>query len=361
MHFVFFACGVSILLFACSQLLTKDKEPVHYCMAFACFILSYILIYFWAVDAGFSRLIPAALVSSDISATFLSGPAFYLASLTILDEGRRPVRSYTAYFVAPAIFAVGFGIYNAFVSPPYLPGFASIPSHFASPLLTALTAGSYGSITAAILLDLLAARRLSRTEQVSRARIFRTQVVFLFLYLAASFLPLAGIALRSDRLIALGVFVSGLIALGFTLTCTSIMYFSRGAIDSPMRPVAAKPEWDSLSGELSARLERLMAESVPYRDENLTAAVLARMLDVDPKRLSYHLRTAHGSGFRGYINDWRLQAVGLDLVREPRRSILDIAFENGFNSKSSFNTLFVKKYGMTPREYRKAAQAHAQA
>ena len=77
------------------------------------------------------------------------------------------------------------------------------------------------------------------------------------------------------------------------------------------------------------------------------------MLGEEPKRLSYHLNVSLSTSFRGYINELRLAAVCQDLLAEPRRSILDIAFANGFNSKSSFNTLFFKKYGITPREFRR--------
>jgi AraC-like DNA-binding protein len=48
--------------------------------------------------------------------------------------------------------------------------------------------------------------------------------------------------------------------------------------------------------------------------------------------------------FRGYINEFRLTAVCRDLLLDPRHSILDIGFSNGFNSKSSFNALFFRKY-----------------
>jgi AraC-like DNA-binding protein len=43
-----------------------------------------------------------------------------------------------------------------------------------------------------------------------------------------------------------------------------------------------------------------------------------------------------------------------DLLADPGRTILDTAFANGFNSKSSFNDLFFKKYRMTPKEFRRA-------
>ena len=58
--------------------------------------------------------------------------------------------------------------------------------------------------------------------------------------------------------------------------------------------------------------------------------------------------------FKSSINELRLEAVCRELMADPRRTILDTIFANGFNSKSSFNDLFFKKYGMTPKEFRRA-------
>ena len=96
-----------------------------------------------------------------------------------------------------------------------------------------------------------------------------------------------------------------------------------------------------------------MKTEAPYRDETLSLRQLAGMLGVEPKRLSYHLNLHHAKSFRSYINELRLEAVCRDLMADSHRTILDTAFANGFNSKSSFNELFLKKYGKTPKEFRR--------
>ena len=78
------------------------------------------------------------------------------------------------------------------------------------------------------------------------------------------------------------------------------------------------------------------------------------MLRVEPERLSYHLRSTRSVSFRSYLNDVRLEAVcgRRDLVHTPTAPGTDTAFEAGFTSKTTFNTLFAKKYGMSPRRFR---------
>ena len=155
---------------------------------------------------------------------------------------------------------------------------------------------------------------------------------------------------RNDRLAMAGCATIGLIAVAYTLSHMGFSYFSQ---DRPPMLRRARPEWDESAEELASRLQSLMGEAAPYRDEELSLQALALMLGVKPWRLSYHLNSRLSFNFRGYINDWRLKSVCEDLLKCPGRSILDIAFENGFNSKSRFNSLFLQKYGMTPSEYRR--------
>jgi AraC-like DNA-binding protein len=59
--------------------------------------------------------------------------------------------------------------------------------------------------------------------------------------------------------------------------------------------------------------------------------------------------------FSDYINSYRVKHA-MNLLADPalkEKTILWILFEAGFNSKSSFNTIFKKVAGCTPAEYRK--------
>ena len=64
-----------------------------------------------------------------------------------------------------------------------------------------------------------------------------------------------------------------------------------------------------------------------------------------------------GKNFYGWINEYRIQEVLDAMNREGTRdhSIIRIAYESGFYSKSTFNTIFKKKLGVTPSEYRTKA------
>jgi len=104
-----FACGVGILFFALIQLLAGSNQPLRNMIAFNCFALSYVMFYLWAGATGILLKLPA-LANSDITLRYPIVMTFYLAALTILHEGRRPVRRYVVYYIAPVLLAVCSGM-----------------------------------------------------------------------------------------------------------------------------------------------------------------------------------------------------------------------------------------------------------
>lgn len=101
------------------------------------------------------------------------------------------------------------------------------------------------------------------------------------------------------------------------------------------------------------RLDSLMTEGRIYTDCDLTLADLSRKLGVTPHQLSELLNSQLGMGFRQYVNRYRIERAKDILARNPDRTILDVAFDCGFGSKSPFNSAFFQATGQTPSEWRK--------
>jgi AraC-like DNA-binding protein len=125
-------------------------------------------------------------------------------------------------------------------------------------------------------------------------------------------------------------------------------------------PPAKKYEWSSLTPETSERyLRRLlqsMAEEKLYLDTELTVAKLAEKLSIPPPHLSQIINERLKQSFVDFINTYRVEEAKRKLLDPLKRhySVLAIAEEAGFNSKSSFNSVFKKHAQMTPSEFRKA-------
>jgi AraC-like DNA-binding protein len=350
MPYLLLACGVGILFFALIQLLAGSSQPLRNMIVFNCFTISYMMFYLWAAATGMLVRLPA-LANSDIALRYPTVMSFYLAALTILHEGRRPVQSYAAYYLAPVLLAACSGLYSVLISPLFLRMHGALPGHYSDPLFMTLTIIGDLSFMCSCILNLLAARRLFLARKIQDRAGFRHQVVILFAYLASSIFLVVSSALRNEGLYTAACLMVGIIVVFYALTRSAAFYFSPDL--RPPRLRQRMPQWDSSASDLDTRLASLMEREAPYRDETLSLRHLAGMLGVEPKRLSYHLNLQHSKSFRSYINELRLEAVCRELMADPRCTILDTAFANGFNSKSSFNDLFYKKYGLTPKEFRR--------
>lgn len=125
--------------------------------------------------------------------------------------------------------------------------------------------------------------------------------------------------------------------------------------------VAPKYQKSALDEESAARifedLQRLMKDVSPWREPELDLAGLAERLGVSVHYLSQTINTHAGVNFYDYVNSFRVEAVQEALSRSHAASVLDIAFDCGFNSKSAFYTSFKRQTGLTPKAYQEAKRA----
>lgn len=99
----------------------------------------------------------------------------------------------------------------------------------------------------------------------------------------------------------------------------------------------------------------IMNTDKPYLKSDLTLRELAGKLSLSPHNLSEVLNTHLNQNFYDFINRYRVEEVKQRLAdsKSEQFSLLGIAFDSGFNSKSAFNTIFKKHTGVTPSQYRK--------
>lgn len=106
---------------------------------------------------------------------------------------------------------------------------------------------------------------------------------------------------------------------------------------------------------LLARLLAYMSEVKPFLDPELTLTTLAKALNVSRSQLSQLINEGTGDNFYDFINKYRVEEVKR-LMGDPQvknYSLLGIALEAGFKSKSTFNLIFKRYTGLTPSAYLK--------
>ncbi|MEM6723718.1 MAG: helix-turn-helix domain-containing protein [Bacteroidota bacterium] len=107
----------------------------------------------------------------------------------------------------------------------------------------------------------------------------------------------------------------------------------------------------------SLLLEKMEAEKY-YLNPTLSLKELAEKIDLHPNKLSWLLNEKLDHNFYEFINSYRLKAFQAKATDPSfaHLSILGLAYESGFNSKSVFNHYFKKVTGQTPKAWVKAHQ-----
>ena len=85
----------------------------------------------------------------------------------------------------------------------------------------------------------------------------------------------------------------------------------------------------------------------------ISSGDIAAAAGFSPNYLSRKVREAAGIGVHDYLVFIRLRNAAFELLSTDD-SVTDIALRNGFSDSNYFKDVFKKKYGRTPREYRKA-------
>ena len=89
-----------------------------------------------------------------------------------------------------------------------------------------------------------------------------------------------------------------------------------------------------------------------FRDPDLTLAKLSAATSVTGVNISQVLNTHMNTGFYDYVNRYRIENA-CDIMARENKTVLDIALQVGFNSRSTFNLAFKKVTGTTPSQYRR--------
>ncbi|MBM9578438.1 AraC family transcriptional regulator [Leptospira sp. 201903070] len=108
---------------------------------------------------------------------------------------------------------------------------------------------------------------------------------------------------------------------------------------------------------LEKNLHSLLEEKKIYKEENLGLSRLAEELGISPHQLSEYLNLHLKRNFFQLINGCRIAEAKHRLLHSPKETVLSIAYEVGFQSKSSFNDAFRKEVGLSPTEFRKKGES----
>ena len=123
------------------------------------------------------------------------------------------------------------------------------------------------------------------------------------------------------------------------------------------RTIESKQEKDisikEYDQQLKTRIEQLMEREKIFKNPRLTLFDLATALDTHPKKISQVINNGFQMNFNDFVNSYRITEVinKVEANEDHLRTLLGLAFDSGFNSKSTFNRAFKKQTSCTPKEY----------
>jgi AraC-like DNA-binding protein len=111
---------------------------------------------------------------------------------------------------------------------------------------------------------------------------------------------------------------------------------------------------DKKADDLLQKLISFVETNKPYIDRDLSIHDLSALTGISRHHITQILNEKHGRNFFTFINEYRIKEV-IERFSDPKfnnYTILAIAFDAGFNSKTTFNSIFKSQTGLTPSQYR---------
>jgi TolB-like protein/class 3 adenylate cyclase/AraC-like DNA-binding protein/Tfp pilus assembly protein PilF len=110
-----------------------------------------------------------------------------------------------------------------------------------------------------------------------------------------------------------------------------------------------------LAEEYVKKLLAFIRDEKPYLDPELTLRSLSEQLDMQPNQLSWLINECLVKNYNDFINHYRIETFK-SLAQDPANAsitIMGLAYDSGFNSKTTFNKSFKKETGLTPKQFLK--------
>jgi AraC-like DNA-binding protein len=118
--------------------------------------------------------------------------------------------------------------------------------------------------------------------------------------------------------------------------------YARSALDQPTRT------------RIQSKLRHAMNDLQLFRDSRLTLRDLCERINENPHYVSQVINQDLHSNFYDFVNGHRIESAKQALAGASETTVLEVALDAGFNSKSTFNAAFRRYVGMTPTEYRQS-------
>ncbi|WP_442265844.1 helix-turn-helix domain-containing protein [Tenacibaculum sp. ZS6-P6] len=110
-----------------------------------------------------------------------------------------------------------------------------------------------------------------------------------------------------------------------------------------------------------SKINTLMDTQKPYLNQELNLSMLSELLEMKPKQVSLKINQNFSKNFYDFVNSYRVKEFQerVKSNNNQKLSLLGLAYDCGFNSKSTFNSVFKKQTKLTPTQYIKTLKNYS--
>ncbi|MBL3546855.1 AraC-like DNA-binding protein [Chryseobacterium rhizosphaerae] len=358
---IFYWAGIVIACFSSFLILGKQKKKtVDFLLAFWFLIIGIHLVFFVLFRSGGYLKFPY-LIGFEIPFPFMHGPMLYLYILSL--TGRNTGKKMWILHWVPVLM-----IYMILLQ------FLMLPPQDRMAVYQNKGKGyevlsdviKFLMILSGILyvgLSLLAVRKYKKeiSDQYSNTEKINLNWSY-YLITGIAFIWIA-VIIRNDILIFSMVVLFILVAAYFGISRVGILDLPLAVditgekeADHNVAKYQKNSPGDNIIQAIYEKLVYKMKHEKLYKDPDLNLNHVAQLLDVHPNLLSQTINSLENKNFYDYINRQRIEEFKriAMLPENQKYTILSLAFESGFNSKTSFNRNFKKYMNCSPREFLKS-------
>lgn len=369
---IFYLASIFIAFFSAFLILGKaKKQTADYLLATWFFIIGIHLIFFVLFYSGQFSNFPY-LLGLDIPVPLIHGPMLYLYILYL--TGRQPNRYNWLLHFAPAIITYIYLI-NFFILTPqekvYIYEYGTTAYRIFRKIIKVVIISS-GILY--VILSILAISQYKKQISDLYSNIEKINLNWSYYLITGIALIWIAVILKNEILIFTLVSLFIIVAAYFGISRVGILEFASKQSDITEEKqtehnddIVAVKYQKTFAGEdaiqdIYKKLTYQMEHEKLYKDPELNLNHVAALLGIQPNILSQTINSVENKNFYDYINRQRIEEFKRIVVlpENQKFTILSLAFESGFNSKTSFNRNFKKYMDSSPREFIKSQNLNLQ-
>lgn len=343
------------ILMSFGMILSNRKEVKNQIFFGLFLAFSLIIFYFFLYESNFIKTYPY-LSASCLSGIFLIGPMVYFLAQYSLDKNFKITTKHTLHLL-PALIALIVGLLNA-----NLLGYEDIHIYhnfYGNWLILVL--GLLGDMSFTIYLfsgaKKIIAKYLWNLHTLKYEPAALASMIIFGIFILVAITDTISFVINNYLFLQLSIFlVSTNVIVLFIL---NLLYpnFETAIVDVVLKEKLRRSHLSNIDSEnLNIALSNLLNTQEIYTDEQLSLENLASLVNVSTHQLSEFINTHYNKNYSLFINEYRVNKAQKLLLEKPEFTILAIAYEVGFKSKSSFNEAFLKITGITPSQFKKNHQ-----